>query len=241
MKNLARYLDNPFDDTSIGLARVVAFATDHLQRMIGNNAGGELSERITATSSALGALAEEATDDLTQLGIRKARKQSKDAFRASIPGTVARIMAAVVAEYGPDAAEVVQCCPFGRSVFGSCRDDEVTGHLQTLINGVTSLEATLGAAWVTKATALKTAWVELYEASEAATGAKTTSEKGRQQAREHLQLMLFLNLAKLMMLFPREPEKLQLYMQQSLLDLPGRKGGKPVSPISHEGEESEEG
>ena len=33
--------------------------------------------------------------------------------------------------------------------------------------------------------------------------------------------MLFLNLIKLMEMFPRQPEKLELYMRQSLLEAPG--------------------
>ena len=68
--------------------------------------------------------------------------------------------------------------------------------------------------------ALKTAWITLYSASESATGAKTTTEEGTQLARENLQLMLYLNLCKLMEMFPRQPEKLALYMQQSLLEVP---------------------
>ena len=40
------------------------------------------------------------------------------------------------------------------------------------------------------------------------------------EARENLQLMLFLNLVKLIETFPRRPEKLPLYMQQHLLENP---------------------
>jgi hypothetical protein len=60
-------------------------------------------------------------------------------------------------------------------------------------------------------------WVTVYAASEAATGAKTTTQEGKKLARENLQLMLFLNLLKIAEMFPRQPEKLALYMQQSLL------------------------
>ena len=97
----------------------------------------------------------------------------------------------------------------------------MSGHLQTIINGITAHQAQLGAPLVTKATNLKAAWVAIYTASESSTGAKTTSEQGKRFARENLQLMLYLNLAKLMEMFPRQPEKLSLYMQQSLLEVPG--------------------
>lgn len=138
MRNLSRFLDNPFDDDGIGIAKLIAFTTDHLQRMIANNAGGELSARITATTTSLGLVADCVTDDQTKLGLRKARKMAKDAFRKSIPDSVAKIVAAVIAEYGQGSPEVTECVPSGRTVFSACQDDEITGHLETLINGVTA-------------------------------------------------------------------------------------------------------
>ena len=227
MRILSRYLEVPFDDIAIGIARLIAFTTDHLQRMISNNIGGELSARIAATTLALAQVTDCVTDDQTRLGIRMARKQSKDDFRASIPENVTKIVAAVIAEFGPDSPQVTECCPSGRAIFSSCRDDEMAGHLQTLINGITAHQATLGAPLVTKATDLKTAWVQVYNASEASSGAKTVSEQGKKMARENLQLMLYLNLVKLMEMFPRQPEKLALYMQQSLLEVPGSEEEEP--------------
>lgn len=230
MRNLSRFLENPFDDIGIAVARLIAFTTDSLQRMIANNSGGELSTRITATTSALTQVTDCVTDDQTRLGIRMARKQSKADFRAAIPAGVAKLVAAVTAEFGPDSPEVTECVPQGRSIFGTCQDDEVSGHLQTLINGITAHQAVLGATLVTKANALKTAWITVYNASETSSGAKTVSEQGKKMARENLQLMLFLNLTKLMEMFPRQPEKLALYMQQSLLEVPGSEEEEEPEP-----------
>lgn len=230
MRNLSRFLENPFDDPSIGIARLIAFTTDHVQRMIAGNQNGELSARITATNSSLTLVIDCVTDDQTHLGIRKARKQSKDEFRTNLPAAVARLVAAVEAEFGPDSPQVVECIPQGRSVFSSCRDDEVSGHLQTLINGITAHQAQLGAPLVTRATNLKATWVLAYQASEHSSGAKTTSEQGKRLARENLALMLYLNLVKLMEMFPRQPEKLALYMQQSLLEVPATEEEETPAP-----------
>ena len=227
MRNLSRFLENPFDDPTLGIVRLIAFTTDHVQRMIANNQSGELSARITATNSSLTLVVDCVVDDQTHLGIRKARKQSKDEFRANLPAAVAKLMAAVEAEFGPDSPPVVECVPSGRTVFSICRDDEVSGHLQTLINGITAHQAQLGAPLVTKATNLKATWVLAYQASEHSSGEKTTSEQGKRFARENLQLMLYLNLVKLMEMFPRQPEKLALYMQQSLLEVPGGEEEEP--------------
>ena len=218
MRDLHRFLDNPFDDPGISLAELLAFSTDHLQRMISNNAGGDLSARITATASALGLVSDCATDDQTKLGLRKARKMAKDAFRKALPAEVATIVAAAVAKYGPDAAEVVECCPQGRAVFSSCTGDQVKNHLETLVNAVTAHQAALGAPLVASAQAILTSWLTVFAASESAGGAKTTTEEGKRMARENLHLMLFLNLLALAAKFARQPDKLDLYMQQSLLE-----------------------
>ncbi len=58
----------------------------------------------------------------------------------------------------------------------------------------------------------------MYAASETSSGAKTTTEEGKRNARLGLQLELFKNLLTLALNFPRQPEKLDLYMQQSLLE-----------------------
>jgi mitochondrial fission protein ELM1 len=143
---------------------------------------------------------------------------AKDAFRATLPGRVAKVMAAVVARYSDDAPEVVECCPQGRTVFSRTTDDQVAGHLQTLINGVTAHLAELGAPLLAEATAILTTWNSIYNASESASGAKTATIAEKNAARENLQLMLFLNLLKLAEMWARQPAKLALYMQQSLLE-----------------------
>lgn len=232
MITLNRFLINPFDDPGISLAELLAFSTDHLQRLIANNTGGEFTVRITPTTSALTQVQNCAIDDQTKIGIRKARKQAKDSFREVLPANVAKIMGAVVAHYGPDAPEIAECCPEGRTVFSSCRDDQVAQHLQTLVNGVTAHQVDLGAALVTQATALKTGWTAIYNASETSTGQQTISQEGKKAARENLQLMLFLNLVFIAAMFPRQPEKLGLYMQQSLLenDTPSEPEPPPAPP-----------
>ena len=220
MKTLSTFLDNPFDDTGISIAELVAFSTDHLQRMSANNAGGELAARIAATTSSLTVVEDCVTDDQARLGVRKARKQAKDDFRAQIPAEVKRIEAGFIAAFGADSPILLEALPQGRTIFQSCRDDQVEVHLQTLLDAATTHQAGLAPATLTQANALKNNWVAIYQASEASTGAKTVTQEGKKLARENLQLMLFLNLLKLAEMFPRQPEKLALYMQQHLLENP---------------------
>jgi hypothetical protein len=220
MRTLASFLENPFDDPNISMAELVAFTTDHLQRMSANNAGGELTARIAATTGSLAVVEDCVTDDQGRLGVRKARKQAKDDFREQIPTEVKRIEAGFIAVFGADSPTLLEALPQGRTIFQTCRDDQVEVHLQTLLDAATTHQASLAPATLTQATTLKNNWVTIYQASEASTGSKTATQEGKKLARENLQLMLFLNLLKLSEMFPRQPEKLSLYMQQHLLENP---------------------
>lgn len=233
MRILSRFLDNPFDDVNISLDELLGFTTDHLARMIANNFSGELTPRITATSSALGLVEDSTSGDQTKLGIRKSRKKAKNDFRDALLAKVAKVIAGVSAFYGAASGVEIECCPQGRSVFSECTDDRVAGHLQTLIDGVTAHVADLGAPLVAQAQAIADSWDVVYAASESAGGAKTSTQEAKKAARENLQLMLFLTLHKLAEMFPRQPEKLALYMQQSLLeDHPAQPPVPPVPPGS---------
>lgn len=220
MRSLASFLQNPFDDPQISMAELLAFATDHHQRLLANNTGGQFDDRIAPLNSAITRVEECVTDDWGRLGLRKARKKAKDDFRAQIPAEVKRIEAGFIAAFGADSPRVLEALPQGRTVFQNCRDDQMESHLQTLQNATTVHQASLAPATVTLATNLKTNWVTLYHASEASTGSKTTTQQGKKQARENLQLILFLNLLQIAEIFPRQPEKLALYMQQHLLKNP---------------------
>jgi len=59
---------------------------------------------------------------------------------------------------------------------------------------------------------------------------ETPLSSGKRLARENLQLMLYLNLCKLMEMFPRQPEKLSLYMNQSLLEVPTSEDEEEPAP-----------
>jgi hypothetical protein len=221
MRNLAHFLDNPFDDKEISEAELAAFTTDHLERLIANNTNNEFTARITATQSAFDLFAECVTDDGARLAIRKARKLAKDNYREiTIPRDVARIEGALVSAYGADSPVILEALPNGRSIFQSCRDDQVEAKLEILRLSVTAHQADLVPAIVTLTTALKTNWLTVYAASETSTGSKAVTQDGKKMARDGLQLMLYLNLVKLMEMFPRQPEKMPIYMQQHLLENP---------------------
>lgn len=218
MIDLHRFLQVPFDDPAVSVSRLLDFSSDHLARMVANNPGGTLSARITATTTALGVVQDSVTDDQTKKAIRKARTQVKNAFRQGLPARVARVHGKVVGQYGPEAPEVTEIFPQGRKIFDSAPDDRLAQHLETMANGVAAHAGDLGAPLGTEVAGLVSQWEAIHGQSESAGGATTTTQEAKRVAREALQLELFLTLLELAKRFPRQPEKLDLYMQQSLLE-----------------------
>ena len=77
-------IENPFDDRNISQDKLLGFTTDHVQRMVANNASHELDARIAATQSSLGLVNTNISADDVSMGVRKARKQAKDDYRAGL-------------------------------------------------------------------------------------------------------------------------------------------------------------
>jgi len=218
MFDFHRTFNNPFNDPNIAMDRLIGFTTDHLPKMTANNPGGFLTARIAATTTALSGVNTAFVTDTDKLGLRKAMKQLKDDYRAALPAGVAKINGLLTGQFGDNSTQATECFPSGRSIFSSCKDDVVGNHLQTMIDGVTKYQAQLGAGAVTAATALLTGWNAVYAPSETSGTAKDTSITAKNTARLALQLELFKNLLTIALQYPSQPEKLDLYMQQSLLE-----------------------
>jgi hypothetical protein len=235
MRDLHTYLTNPFDDPHISTDELVAFATDHLARLIANNPAAVFADRIASTTTALNNVGGSATDDQTKLALRKSKKQTKTAFRKALPAAIGKIHGAVESKFGADGAEMTECFPSGRTVFTNATDGDLGQELQTLVNGVTDYQAQLGAQVVTDATALLTGWTAVYQMSATSTGNKSTTQKAKNDARWALQLELFKNLLTLALNFPRQPETLETYMQQNLLSphtpTPAAAAPAPTPPL----------
>jgi len=217
MRDLHLWLTNPFDDPDISMAELLAFTADNLRRLNANPQPA-LTARVAPTTAALAGVSSAFSDDETKLAVRKVQVQAKQDYRDALPAAVGKIAVAVEAKYGEGSLPFKQCFPHGRRIFSSCTEEEVENNLEILINGVTALQPALGAQVLTDATALKTAWAAVLTPSNEATGDKTNTIAVKKTARAALQLELFKNLLALAQLFPRQPEQLDLYMQQSLLE-----------------------
>ena len=102
--------------------------------------------------------------------------------------------------------------------------------MRTLATGLMAHSAELGPEPANNVGGLLSTWLAIYSASESSTGAKTTTQAGKAQARLNLQLELFFNLLEIAKNSPRQPEKLDLYMQQTLLEDHPAEEPEPPTP-----------
>lgn len=222
MNKYLRFLANPFDDPAISIDCHLAFATDHLGRLIerhGGSTGEDWSARIAATQTALDDFRQALTDDLSHRARRKSAKMRKTKFRrVRLPDQIRRIAGGIIFRFGQPSEAMRQCLGDGRSVFNHCPDDELASRLQSLYTAVTALAAELPPLVLTIATELGEEWHTIYTASEAATAASATTESRLRSARRGLQLAHYQTLLAIAQRHPAQPEKLASYMQFHLLE-----------------------
>ena len=217
MRDFHIYLINPFDSPKISMACLLAFSSDHVQRMV-SGSPVLFAARITATNAALTGVSNSFTDDETKLGLRKSRKLAKQNFREALPKSVGKLAVAVEGKFGEGSPEFEECFPHGRAVFSVVTDDKLVNELQAMLNGLQNHGAALGGTVVADATALLVGWNAVFSPSETATGAKATTQTAKNAARQALQLELFKNLLTIALNFPEQPAQLDVFMQESLLE-----------------------
>ena len=218
MIDLYKFFINPFDDVRISLNHLIDYGGTHLQRMVTNNPGALLNARITGTSTALSGLDNTMADNDTKLALRMARVHAKEAFRDALPGNIERIYGAVIAAFGSNATETIECFPQGRKPFLTSPDDQLDDKLQALQNCLTPFSAQVGVAHVNNLGGLISTWIALLAAVESASANKNSSESVRRAARVALQLELFKNVLALATAFPNDVAKATLYCPQHLLE-----------------------
>jgi len=224
MRALYKFAFNPFDDRYISLQELISFSSDHIQRMVSNNPNGtDLSDRISATTTTYNTVYDAFSADLAQLGERKLTKSIKNTYRKDAIKEAEAIIGGMLLEVPNDSPIFNAVVPQGRSVFSQVSDDQLAGHFNTMVTGLTTHQGdlgTLGATLLSRATDLRDNWVAIYDASEQSTAEKVATEKEQRDARSALQWDLYENLREINHLFPRDPDMVRLYMSQGLLGIP---------------------
>lgn len=217
MRDLENFLRNPFDDDGISLDELLAFTTDHLQRLVVKNTGGQWNTFITATTVALTTLGQCSNNDQVKYGTRRAAKLAKEQFRAALPGNIGRLHGAVAYKFGPNSTQMLDCFPDGRTPLDRSTDDALANLLAPLATKLTALAGQLGPEPGSDAGGLLSTWIALHAASDVSTAQKAGTESEKRAARKALQHQLFLNLLAIAELLENQPAMLGEYMQQSLL------------------------
>ncbi len=234
MRRLLYYLVNPFKTRQVSVIGMIRFTTELLNRFVHQNDEGQFDERIEATEDALEHLVDAYTLDAAKLGVRKARKSTKNQFRATVLPAIETIYGQLTGVFGAGSDVLKEFFPFGRTIFSSCPDDMMTSHLTVLVEQATVHAADLDAGLITEITELRDSWVAIYDASEDSTGDKASTEANRRNARARMQDELYLCLLKIAEVHHQDtPDKLGLYMQQYLL------GGPATGPVSGSDESTE--
>ena len=220
MLALVKFVTIPFDD-SIAPPFLLTFAEASLGRIVAHNPGileDKFTDRIAPTRAAITAAEAVVTDSKVKLALQKARIEAKETFRADLPANVAKVYGAVLAVFGPDAPEMTECFPLGRTVFNTCPDEQLNNHLEQLQTAVAAHAAALPAATGTLAAGLVAGWASVYSAAGAAKDAKSVNAATRDAAIAALRVELFKNLMTCGLWFPDDTAKAEMLFPQYLLE-----------------------
>ena len=154
MTTLSAFFRNCFADRQISQARLLAYTTDHLERLKAANLP-DMAARVAATEAALVSVRATTVADESKLGVRKGRKQSKGSFRRGLGRRLGKIQAAVQAVFGVDGPEVREFFPEGRYGFTKCTDDLLAARLAALAGALTARAAEMGPETVAEGAALQ--------------------------------------------------------------------------------------
>ncbi|MCB1088265.1 MAG: hypothetical protein KDM63_14545 [Verrucomicrobiae bacterium] len=227
MRDLTYYFGNPFRRVSISIAEHAAFSTDHLGRLT-EIPHGQLNHLIAPTSAVIEAFVESVADDASKGALRMMRKAMKRNFKRTVSSQVEFTMGGVrraLRAANRPAEEELLYLPKGLAPFNSATDDLMGPELTRFADALADNETIVGAELVAEGAALLAAWQDIHANSESSTGQKANTEAERRAARDALVVQLYANLLTLAMVFPEQPDKLGLYMQQHLLGEPPSGGG----------------
>lgn len=217
MKDLHSYFRSPFGTQFYGIGKLHAFSVHHLDRLRDNNPGGIYDGRIAATQSALDALNVALSGDDQKYGERLTSKGRKRDFRKSLTPALSKIYIALQVKYGVKSPKLYEFFPGGRTRFIKCRDATLGDELNVLVDALTAHEAELGPELPAAAQDLQTRWEAVHADSTSTAGAKNTTMLDKKAARAALEMELFRNVLALAQKFAGQPDKLNTFMQQSLL------------------------
>jgi hypothetical protein len=218
MQNLQDYFVIAFADPNLAFTRLLTFGARSLGRLSKNNPANVFDDIIAATTTALSNAESGVTDLGAKAAIKLAKTEVKDNFREALSPTIRRIQGSVTGVYGDPSPELTECFPQGRTVFHTCKDEELNNKLGQLVACLAN--KTVEADIKTLAQAQLTNWNAIYTAQGEAKDDVEVTAESQDAKRAALALQLYKNVLTVALEYPGDFAKCDYYFPQQYLRRP---------------------
>jgi hypothetical protein len=218
MQNLQEYFVIPFADSNLALTRLLTFGARSLGRLSKNNPGNVFDAIIASTTTVLANTESGVTDLGAKAALKVAKTEVKTGARESLTPVIRRIYGAVAGVYGDPSPELTECFPQGRTIFRTCKDEELNNKLGQLVAALAN--KTVDAGIKTLAQAQLTNWNAIFSAQGEAKDDVELTADARDAKRAALALQLYKNVLTVALHFPGDFTKCDYYFPQQYLRRP---------------------
>ncbi|MEZ6110887.1 MAG: hypothetical protein R3C99_07725 [Pirellulaceae bacterium] len=213
MLRIHRFFELQFASKEISRAELLDFTQDHLGRLSQQNEGGQYDGMLTQTSAAYEAFGGTVSNEVTADAIGKARTAAKETHFQLILTRLSGLAGTLHGQFGKESVEYIEFFPRGLTEVREAREAEI----EAILDRVVSAAETYLPASAAELTALRTRWIDVYQAATSGRAAATGANDSRDAAKADLQLQLTRNVLQLALEYVAQPDKASLFFDESRL------------------------
>ncbi len=222
MIDLKKYFEIPFEDPAISFDECLLFSEDHLAKLKGqNDAGpyaGQLLALVTPTQTAFDAFNNAMSERDSQTASREGGTMTKDQALEAFQMHVRRREGTIKGAFGKPSPQYEQFFPRGLSEYNRATMANAEVLMDRMVTKTTAFQTDLGVPMVTEFTSLRAAFVTARAAQLDQKSDVTGARDALYAARGVLEAQMTVNLLTLAIKFMKQPEKVALFFNQSLLE-----------------------
>jgi hypothetical protein len=226
MIDLKRYFEVPFEDPAISLDEFLLFGTDHLARLKEQDTNGpdagSFTALVTATEPLLTAFNAAMSERDSATSSREGGTMSKDQALESFQLHVRRREGTIKGEFGKPSPQYEEFFPRGLSEYARATMANAEVLMDRMVTKTTKYQAQLGAPMVAEFTDLRTAFVNARTTQLGQIGGVSDARDQLKNSRAALELQMTVNLMTVAIKYLKQPEKVSLFFNQTLLEDPNR-------------------
>jgi hypothetical protein len=231
MKSLEMFFVNVYLKLKVANVKLYKFASDHLQRLVGDPDPGRFAAIIDPLKTALDNYSAAFMGKDTSQSMRQSHTKAINQLVARFKAKVRQFEGAVISQWGIDAPEYQQFFPAGRTEYTRCSKGTIETLLNRLITACNAHAADLGATYLAEFTDMLAVYVAARDAQVATKGNVSVSSVMVAELRAALCRQLFLNTLFLANLFVDNLAEGKAYFDFSLLNGRKHKNGKPTDTM----------